>query len=546
MEFNEVKLLGMWGVGEKQQQRAVFRELLELAQFGASDLVILLVKFGLLVHTMWPTSGPSSANGGAAESSVPDIPHSEPVKGGLYTNCSLDDNLAAAWKQTVGQLSEHMPQLPTLLLVGIVEHLTGRHFSVSTNRFESEGTDSGRGVNTVATKRFLGWAAWILERFCSLSRFHRLSTVSAGSGKMPRMELRANFSESILQELIKVCLVTTLDKKSSVKLVFLLSQGVEDTSFARRAEFLARYSCPVHTGVGDAHHPLEDEREGDNSVGSQNQLEESIRTLSSPDTLTKARLLQQVLVNRVTPSEAHKSVSQIILDEEGAWSKVPKSGKGPGLSLERGRSWSKLGSWRPCAVGMLPSSFSFEGIVPHLDKLKYPQIDEVGEIVADGTGNEHAERKIVEPASDNIVECRESSPSRYEHIERTTIETATDHMQRVESRVTHHTSNEDVDKARIEPARHVVEATRSSKRREMECDAEEEAESEAKRRREVEQDKEQPSCARIPWNHGQKMLPSKDRVDVCLKWQGRVLQTGELQHRGWKDLALVQTTIRLL
>ena len=540
-----MKIWGMWAVGEKQQQRAVFRELLELAQFGASDLVILLVKFGLLVHNMWPTSGPSSANGAVDKSYVPEILQSVTVKGGLFTYCTLDDNLAAAWKQTIGQLSEHMPQLPTLLLVGIVEHLTGHHFSVSTNRFESEGTGSGRALNTVATTRFLGWAAWILDRFCSVSKYPGLSTVLAGSREM---KLRANFSESILQELIKACLVPTLDKKSSLKLVFLLSQGVEDTSFVRRAEFLARCSCPGGTGVGDADRPLEDEGKGDSSGGSQNQLEESVcgDALSSPDILTKARVLQQVLVNRATAREARKSVSQIILDEGGAWSKAPKYGKGPGLSREGGRYWSKLGSWKPCAIGMLPSSFSLEGIVPQLDKLKYPQIDEVGGRVADGSGNEHAERKILEPASDNMIECREISPSHYEHIERTILETTTDSMHGVESRVTHDISKEDVGKKRIEPEKLVVDATRSLKRREVECDAEWEAESEAKRRREVEQDKEQPSCARIPWSHGQKVVPSKDRVDICLKWQGSVLQTGELQHIGWKDLALVQTTIRLL
>jgi len=228
--------------GIKRQQQALLRELLELTHSGTSELVSLLVKEGLLVHDLNPScSSPAPSNEPLNDHNISEfdeVPDSPSSSDDLGITTREEDNSVAAWKHTCVQLAEQMPQLPALLLSSIFRTLIVMPIE-SNSRMELK-EDSATPISKEA---LVEWAAWILDQSSALSKKKKAQTgLSKFIETGANVQMQAVFPQETLKELAHLCLRSRIDAESLVKLVSHLSPLVNDSSFRRRAELLARYS----------------------------------------------------------------------------------------------------------------------------------------------------------------------------------------------------------------------------------------------------------------------------------------------------------------
>lgn len=195
--------------------------------------------------------------------------------------------------------------------------------------------------------------------------------------------------------------------------------------------------------------------------------------------------------------------------------------------------WSKVKNWKPCAIGLLPSEFSSEGITPQFD-----------------TKRNTASQRIVETAT----------------VDDTPVETATGEVESIDAVV----SSETV---------HGGGTTRDLKRKDIEGPAETELEQDAKKQRgggnahdsnlnthqSMYTADDLPSPKTVIHNdaevmeidpdteHGEKVNGNAEEITVeinpvveAVKWQGYLMQRGVLQLGPVQDLHTLQGGIRVL
>ncbi|KAH9545475.1 hypothetical protein CY35_12G049700 [Sphagnum magellanicum] len=380
----------------KQRQRVVFRELLELAQFAVGDVVALLVDGGLLVHDPCQTATtiPSAS---AADFLEADVNNGDdgivnnpmelslpPLSGNVGTeiqrSTTKDDERTAAWKQTISQLSSHIPQLPTLLLVEIVERLAG-----SSRRYNNIMGGSGSPQKLAKTsrvvldsagprERFLDWAIWILNEVIPFSVDCRTSGLSGRSaariGSRHKIRQSVGLSKELLRELVGICLCSSNMDKFLLKLVPLLAEYFGDSSYARCLARLAGLSGDgllkedtLSKGGVYSVEPSDTSERGDwQSVGLGNA---SNNTNSLLDNMTTTRLSPELAVKEAKQQQqaifySRSVVAHEVLEEEHVQSMAGKRRS----QNNAGQHCKIVASWRPCAVGMLPSSVDCMGIIP--------------------------------------------------------------------------------------------------------------------------------------------------------------------------------------
>jgi hypothetical protein len=380
----------------KQRQRVVFRELLELAQFAVGDVVALLVDGGLLVHDpcQTATTRPSAS---AADFLEADVNNGDdgivnnpmelsllPLSGNMGTEIQRsptnDDERTAAWKQTISQLSSHIPQLPTLLLVEIVERLAG-----SSSRYNNIMGGSGSPQKLAKTsqvvldsagprERFLEWATWILNEVIPFSDDCRTSGLSGRStariGSRHKIRRSVGLSKELLRELVGICLCSSNMDKFLLKLIPLLAEYFGDSSYARCLARLAglggdgllKEDTASKGGVYSVEPSDTSERDDRQSVGLGNA---SNSTNSLLDNMTTTRLSPELAVKEAKQQQkailnSKSVVACEVLEEEHvqlmAGERRPQNNSGQHCKI--------VASWRPCAVGMLPSPVDCMGIIP--------------------------------------------------------------------------------------------------------------------------------------------------------------------------------------
>lgn len=223
------KFLTFLYAGAKRQQQALLRELLERTHSGSTELISLLVNEGLLVHDLNPScSSPSPSR----ESSLSDRSSSdnEEVSDSSSSDDGMvrEDNSVAAWKHTCVQLAEHMPQLPALLLSSIIKALIAPSKA------------------PILKEELVEWATWILDQSSALSKKQKAEVglpkfIETGAN----VQMHAVFPQETLKELAHLCMRSRIDGEYLLKLVSHLSPLVNDSSFRRRAELLAKCSLSL-------------------------------------------------------------------------------------------------------------------------------------------------------------------------------------------------------------------------------------------------------------------------------------------------------------
>ncbi|XP_024375786.1 uncharacterized protein [Physcomitrium patens] len=353
--------------GLKRQQQALLRELLELTCSGTSELIFLLVKEGLLVHDLNPScSSPTPSIESFNDESngeFDELPDSPSSSDGLGFDERPEDNSVAAWKHTCVQLTEHLPHLPALLLSSIVASLTAM-FGESTSKKDQ----SGNLATSFCKEELVDWATWILDQSSALPKKKKAHSglpkfIETGAD----LQMHAVFPQNALKEIAHLCMRCRMEKESLVKLISRLSPLVNDSSFRRRAELLAKCSLSFSNDV-KAYADTEESgrsfvdrlREPDSAQN------EADGELNLDTALVKAREMQQMAMA--------KYVANLKASEHIRTMKPPPTA-GP---------WSKAKSWIPCAIGMLPSAHDYEAILPRLDleqKTSTPvEDDQTGEI----------------------------------------------------------------------------------------------------------------------------------------------------------------------
>lgn len=268
--------------GIKRQQQALLRELLELTHSGSSELVSLLVKQGLLVHDLNPScSSPAPSNESLDDhnnSDFDDVPDSPSSSDDLGITVRQEDNSVAAWKHTCVQLAEHMPQLPALLLSSIVRTLIAMP-----SEWNSKMEAKEDSATSISKEELVEWATWILDQSSSLSKKKKAQT---GSPKFietgANVQMQAVFPQDTLKELAHLCMRSRIDTGSLVKLVSHLSPLVNDSSFRRRADLLARFSlsCSNKNYSKDSEVDVEIEESGRNFVARQRESDRYVHDVS--------------------------------------------------------------------------------------------------------------------------------------------------------------------------------------------------------------------------------------------------------------------------
>ncbi|CAK9198992.1 unnamed protein product [Sphagnum jensenii] len=380
----------------KQRQRAVFRELLELAQFAVGDVVALLVDGGLLVHDPCQTATTISS-ASAADFLEADVNNGDdgivnnpmelslpPLSGNMGTEIqrspTKDDERTAAWKQTISQLSSHIPQLPILLLVEIVERLAG-----SSSRYNNIMGGSGSPQKLAKTsrvvldsagprERFLEWATWILNEVIPFSDDCRSSGLSGRSaariGSRHKIRRSVGLSKELLRELVGICLCSSNMDKFLLKLIPLLAEYFGDSSYARclarlaglGGEGLLKEDTLSKGGVYSVEPSDTSERDGRQSLGLGNV---SNNTNSLLDNMTTTRLSPELAVKEAKQQQQAILNSRSVVAREGLEEEHVQSIAGKRRSQNNAGQHCKIvASWRPCAVGMLPSSVDCMGIIP--------------------------------------------------------------------------------------------------------------------------------------------------------------------------------------
>ena len=168
----------------KRQQEPLLREVLELAQFGTSDVAQLLLKYIFSAQDLsrniplGPSKNSKSSFGymdSNSESEEDDVSD---------TIVELENNCEAARKYTIGRLSEHMPYLPAILLCSLVEVLVDCKSS-----HEPSSSDTLRGkdifdfgevlpAKVKCKKQVMRWVFWILDHSSGDLKVQKLTHVS--------------------------------------------------------------------------------------------------------------------------------------------------------------------------------------------------------------------------------------------------------------------------------------------------------------------------------------------------------------------------------
>jgi hypothetical protein len=379
----------------KQRQRVVFRELLELAQFAVGDVVALLVDGGLLVHDPCRTATtiPSVS---AADFLEADVNNGDdgivnnpmelslpPLSGNMGTEIQRSptkvDERTAAWKQTISQLSSHIPQLPTLLLVEIVERLAG-----SSSRYDNIMGGSGSPQKLAKTswvvldsagprERFLEWATWILNEVIPFSDDCRTSGLSGRSaariGSRHKIRRSVGLSKELLRELVGICLCSSNMDKFLLKLVPLLAEYFGDSSYARCLARLAglggdgllKEDTLSKGGMYSVEPSDISERDDRQSVGLGN-ASNNINSLL--DNMTTTRLSPELAVTEAKQQQQAILNSRSVVAREVLQEHVQSMAGERRSQNNAGQHCKIVASWKPCAVGMLPSSVDCMGIIP--------------------------------------------------------------------------------------------------------------------------------------------------------------------------------------
>lgn len=228
----------------KRQQKALLREVLELAQFGTSDVARLLLKHIFSAQDLSRNipEGPSKnskssfgykdSNSESEEDDVSDM------------IVELENNCEAAWKYTIGRLSEHMPYLPAILLSSLVDILVD---CKSSHEPSSSDTLGGKDIfdfgevlpaKVKCKKQVMRWVFWILDHSSADLKVQKLPHVS--QLRLTSKMMQAVLPQDTLRELAQKFLNSNMDKETLVKLVSRISQLVNDISFGRRASLLAQ------------------------------------------------------------------------------------------------------------------------------------------------------------------------------------------------------------------------------------------------------------------------------------------------------------------
>ena len=228
----------------KRQQQALLREVLELAQFGTSDVARLLLKHIFSAQDLSQNipEGPSKnsklsigykdSNSESEEDDVSDM------------IVELENNCEAAWKYTIGRLSEHMPYLPAILLSSLVDILVD---CKSSHEPSSSDTLGGKNIfdfgevlpaKLKCKKQVMRWVFWILDHSSADLKVQKLPHVS--QLRLTSQMMQAVLPQDTLRELAQKFLNSNTDKETLVELVSRISQLVNDISFGRRANLLAQ------------------------------------------------------------------------------------------------------------------------------------------------------------------------------------------------------------------------------------------------------------------------------------------------------------------
>jgi ribosomal biogenesis protein LAS1 len=213
-----------------------------------------------------------------------------------------------------------MPQLPALLLSSIIRTLIAPSKA------------------PISKEDLVEWATWILDQSSALSKKQKAEIglpkfIETGAN----VQMHAVFPQETLKELAHLCMRSRIDGEYLLKLVSHLSPLVNDSSFRRRAELLAKCSLsssPEFEESGREHKldSIQNDADGELTVDT---------------AFVEARELQQM------------SIAKYVADV--------KLRDAMGSSAAAAGPWSKAKSWTPCAIGMLPSAFGHESIIPQFD-----------------------------------------------------------------------------------------------------------------------------------------------------------------------------------
>ena len=227
----------------KRQKKALLREVLELAQFGTSDVARLLLKHIFSAQDLSRNIPKGSSENSKLSFGYKDS-NSESEEDDIQDMIvELENNCEVAWKYTIGQLSEHMPYLPAILLSSLVDVLVD---CKSSHEPSTSGTLGGKNifdfgevlpVKLKCKKQVMRWVLWILDH----------SSVDLNVQKVPdtsqsrlTSQMQAVLPQDTLRDLAQKFLNSNMDKETLVKLVSRISQLVNDISFGRRANLLAQ------------------------------------------------------------------------------------------------------------------------------------------------------------------------------------------------------------------------------------------------------------------------------------------------------------------
>lgn len=227
-----------------RQQQALLREVLDLAQFGTSDVARLLLKHICSAEDL-SQNIPKGPSKNSKSSFGYEVSNSESEEDDVSeTIVELENNCEMAWKYTIGQLSEHMPYLPATLLSSLVDILVDCKPSHDPSSSDTLGGknifDFGEVLPEKLTckKQVVRWVFWILDHSSAVFKEQKVPHTS--QLRLTSQMMQAVLPQDTLRELTQKCLNGNMDKETLVKLVSRISQLVNDIPFGRRANLLAQ------------------------------------------------------------------------------------------------------------------------------------------------------------------------------------------------------------------------------------------------------------------------------------------------------------------
>ncbi|KAL3688417.1 hypothetical protein R1sor_014726 [Riccia sorocarpa] len=368
----------------KQERVQLFKDLEDLCVISSSELVSILVDDGLLERGLLPGQRQEEKAQPESDDSASDTQPFD-LEAAMYT----------AWRYTICRLTHKIPRLPDMLLVAIVKRIG------SSRRPDPVEDGNELDASSAGLNRLIAWCAWLLDSDALEAPLVSVSQDAIKSktlGISRKLSVKAKLTDELCRELLRSCLRLSIEKGTLDELVSVIALKAGNKDLQQKALALARFgsissraSGPSDktTGTKDREseaRPMEEAAQGPAAGG------EASEATAAPKKL--ARISDPVGVGGVSYEKVKKLQSELLVrmaskgldssrtlpgnNEERGGSRDAAGGAASSRAYTdagpQGRKWTVAQSWRPCAIGMIPSPYSVVGVLPSLDLPQTPVV----------------------------------------------------------------------------------------------------------------------------------------------------------------------------